>query len=609
MASKPTTKTTQSSGKASANVDMNILNDAQQRAEMLKSIYSLRDAAFDKYEKMYLMNWTSAPNTDGIQVTISPDARNKVLGAKRLLTSTVPKPAVVKDSLSNKQVDNTDEVEEACKRIIFQSGKVFRMPIHYAAVESALLYGEIHMAISDTATMAVMASQRNKARADDMALQTTHLIEVWNPRYGYPEYDAYGLSGYLRRTFIKAGEIPSRFGQAGEDWFVGQDSTTDVELDIWWDVENYAVWVAGTPLIAEVHGLPFIPISTTLIDGSTLFEKPEMMRQPMLYGLDKSGLWERQNLALTVMYTNIFNLGVNPTFKHNAPPSNPDKKLSWDGSVPGGVIDLEPGESFEPMVTKGVIDPSFQQGYQIANEKTDESTMYNQALGQLLPGTNSYSTINLMSQAGRLPLASTQKMTEQAFSTALEMCLKWYKISKKALKGWPIKPADVSDTIQITCGIDIDLAQDKLQMANVGGMILDKGLADMAWVRREILNIQEGDTMDEAVATDKFFAGMVQAYMQSQIPAMVQQLMQQQQAQQPGQAQQGMPTAADQVPGNAQQANPPDMQQLAQEAQQAQQQGGVQGQGFNPAMGGTPPVQAGQLPPDQQAMMAQQGGQ
>ena len=587
-------------------IDQNIYSEARARADELKAIYANRDANFDKYQKMYLMTWSSAPDTDGIQVTISPDARNKVLGAKRLLTSTTPKPSIVKDSTANKADDKSDDLEEACKRILAASGKAFRGPLHYAAVESALLYGEIHMSITDTAALAAQAGPINKAAADELALQSPHLIEVWNPRYGYPEWDMFGLSGYLRRVMqIRAIDIPARFGQAGEDWIANRKPTDLVELDIWWDRVNYAAWVEGVPLIAEAHGLPYIPISTTLVDGSTLFGLPEEMRQPLLYGLEKSGFWERQNLALTVMYTNIFNIGINPTFLHNAPPSAPDKKLAFDGSTPGGVIDLEPGETLQPMVTKGVLDPSFAQGVEIAQAKSDESTIYGQTLGAPMNGSPAYSTISMMSQQGRLPLITTQKMCETAISNALEMCLKWYKSNKKALKGWPIKPADISDTIQVETKMDVDLPQDKLQMANVAGMIMDKGMADMQWVRQNILNIQENQTMDEDVASDKFFAAMVQAYMQAEVPQMIQELQQQRQAQagtpgqpgmQPGQPGQQGPIPQDQVPANAAQSQGPDMQQLAQMQQQQALQGNAKGPGFNPAAGGMSAVQAGQTP-------------
>ena len=36
---------------------------------------------------------------------------------------------------------------------------------------------------------------------------------------------------------------------------------------------------------------------------------------PFLYAIHKGELWERLNLELTVMYTSLFNVASNPTFK------------------------------------------------------------------------------------------------------------------------------------------------------------------------------------------------------------------------------------------------------------------------------------------------------
>jgi hypothetical protein len=561
---------------ATTKIDNTIYSDARDKGALLKQMYSQRDNDFDVYNKMYLLNWDDQPSGDGVMVTISPDARNRLLGAKRLLTSTVPKASV-----TDKDIEKKDQIEQACQKIIYQSGRSARMPLHYSAVEAALLYGEIHMAINDTALMAAKASKRNKMRAEQLAKLTPFLIEVWNPRYGYPEFDAYGLSGYMRQVQVMIGELAARFGQVGEDYALGKNPTTKETLNIYYDVENYAAWIGNTPMIAEPHGLPFIPVSCTLVDGSSLFDKPEEQRQPLLYGYSKSKLWERQNLSMTVMYSNIFNVGINPTFVHTAPQGNPDKKMTWDGSTPGGVIDLEYGEAFSPMVTKGIIDPSFNQGLEIAERKGEESTLYSQALGQPMQGSPAYSTVSLLSQSGRLPLIATQKMAEVAFGSALEMCMTWYKQNGDSLKDWPVKPSDLPETLQIECKIDIDLPQDKLQMANVSGMLLEKGITDREWVRKNIMNIEENQTMDEAVATDRMFEAMVTAYMQSAIPQMVQELSAQT-AQQPGM----QPPMAPQenVPQGlgAAQMQPPDMAQM--------------GQGFDTGQGGMPAAMAGQMP-------------
>jgi hypothetical protein len=322
-------------------------------------------------------------------------------------------------------------------------------------------------------------------------------------------------------------------------------------------------------------------------------------------------MWKRQNLALTVLYTNIFNMGMNAIFKHTAPPGNPGKTFSFNSVKSGGVIDLEPGELIEAMITKGIIDPSFQVGMDIANKSSEESTMYSQAMGQPMAGSAAYATISLLSQSGRLPLVTTQKMVEQAFSIALEKCFEWYKSDGVALKNWPIKPNDIPDMLQINCKMDVDLPQDKMALANTASMLIEKGITDREWVRQNVLNVEEASTMDEKIAEDRFFEGMVAAYMEAEVPTLVKQLMAQ--ATPPDQANvvgnkadmSAAPTGIgpDQLPG-------PEMnQQAAEEQMMAQQQAmqqspelqnqqlpseaGLGGQGMDTAMGGSSGVSGG----------------
>lgn len=550
---------------AKSKVDNDIFASVKDRAQELETMYSERNAQYELYERMYLLDWQDKPNEDGIRVTISPDPRNKVLGAKRLLVATDPMFSISEDM----DIDNADDLEVAAKRLWTQAGRAARMPVHYMAVESALLYGEVHIAITSTADMLERAKsgKKNIARLERLAAMTPYLFNVWNPKQGYPEFDIAGLRGYYRKVDVRVYELAGRFGDAVTGVIEGRSPSDEVELSIWYDDDNYAVWVDSSPIIAEPHGLPFIPVSCTLTGGSMLFEKPEEQRQPLLYTVAKSSMWERENLAYTTLYTNLYNIGINPTFIHNAPPNNPDKKLSMDFSARGGVIDLEAGESLQPMATKGILDPSFGQALQIAEAKVSESTIYSQALGEPLSGSPAFSTVALLSQSGRLPLIESQKLVGEAIADCMEKALLWYR-EGKALKSLGIKPSDVPEYLQMDVKLDVDLPQDKLQMANIAGMLTraDNPLTTKEWAREKVLNIGQSGKMDEDIISEKMFEVLAQQYMQQRI--------QQQQAQQQAQ---GMPPEG--VPPEAGAVSV-----------------GAEGMGMNPGMGGLPPQMAGMIP-------------
>lgn len=568
-------------------VDQNIYADARTRSETLMGIYGQRNNDFEAYEKMYLMEWSNSPKLDGVKVTISPDARNAVLGAKRLMVATDPIVSVANDQ--KEHIENADDIEMSANRMWAMAGRAARAPIHYAAVESALLYGEVHIAVTSTQALVELAKTPSmKQRATRLNMLTPFIFECWNPKYGFPEFDIFGLSAYLRQVKLNVGELPARFGETGSVFAEGRLSTEEITLNIWYDVENYVAWVDEQVLVAEPHKLGNIPVSVTITEGSRLFDKPEQQRQPLLYTVNKSGLWERENLNLTVLYTNIYNIGLNPTFIHNAPPSNPTKEFRFDASVGGGVIDFEPGESLIPMTNKGIVDPAFSAGLEIAERKFNESTVYKQAFGEPMGGSPGFSTVALLSQSGRLPLICTQKLAAEAIGNALEIALQWYRESKP-VKGY-CKPSDVPDNLRLDVKLDVNLPQDKLQQANIASMLAKSGVASLEWVRGNILNIEQSTDMTEDIKAEQFFDAMAMQYLQTKMQEAQIKQQQAQMAQQQPQLGQGMPPQQGPMPAEQPMGGPVPV--------------GAEGEGFNPGMGGLPPAAAGMIPPGEQTDQA-----
>lgn len=566
---------------ATTKIDDAIFSEAMSRAEELEKLYSSRNEAFKRYQKMYLMDWEDKPTVDGLMETISPDPRNAVRGARSLLIATDPVFSIPDDRGIN--IENTDDIELAAKRIWIQAGRAAGQQIHYAAVESALLFGNVHIAISSTADMLERAKNSKlkgrKAQIERLAALTPYLLNVWNPEEGYPAFDITGLCSYYRKVKVKVYELTSRFGDAAIDFVEGRKMTDEVDLGIWYDYENYSVWADNIALIAEPHELITIPISATVTSGSPLFSKPDEQIQPFLYTVDKSQMWQRQNLSLTTLYTNIYNIAVNPTFVHTGAPGDTDPQpLAMDFATAGGVINLKYGEKLEPMVTKGIIDPSFQQALQITEQKVTESTIYKQTLGQPLTGNPSFSMVSLLSQSGRQPLIETQRMCSEAIADTMEKTLLLYRNSKGGgVKSLGIKPSDVPEFLQMDVKLDVDLPQDKLQMANITGMLTNpqNPITTKEWARENILNIGQSNQMDEDIISENMFQALASQYLAQRMQQM------QQQQPQPGQPQPG------QMPPEMQQGVAPGAGPVAV---------GAEGAGMNPGMGGLPPQMAGMIP-------------
>ncbi|MFA5380202.1 MAG: hypothetical protein WC455_30855, partial [Dehalococcoidia bacterium] len=524
----------------------------------------------ESMEKMILLNpEESIEEEDGVKLTISPSARNRWIGATRILTASEPVIKVANKDADGKRLEKAEEIESTVKRMLQQAGRYLGVPIQKPIVESALLYDEIHVAITCMKELAERGNKKDK-RLERASKLAPFLLDAWNPRQGYARVDGLGASGYLRcAADVVVGDILNAFGTDADEILLKRQKTDKGELNIWYDSVNWAVWFEGEGLVAEEHGLPFIPISFTQVEGSRLFYKPEERNQGMLYGYWKSKFWERENLLYTVLMTNVFNMGLSPVFIHtNA--QGETRELDWKSD--NKFLNLNFGEKIDVMVTKGIIDPAFREAMDIVKGVTEESTLYSQALGNNLGGNASFSSLNLVSQTGKIPLISAKTMSEVAIADVCEKMLEWYRLNGQQYEGY-CAPNDIPENLQVTVNLEPDLPQDKLQQANVATMLKRDGVADNEWVRSNILNMENSNEMDENIASEQFFTAMVQAYIQVKTQQVTLELQSQGQTQ-PTTEQGGMDT---------------------QQAMSGMPVAQGQGQGFDGSAGGLPPIQGGML--------------
>jgi hypothetical protein len=565
---------------AKTNYDAALLQDIQDNCVQREMLHAERIKMCDAIEKMFLVLWEDEKpditGKDWIKLTISPEARNKALGAIRLMTAADPKFSVPFDKNNQKAKDTSSLLEKAAAAMWLVSGRIRQNPVHYDAVTSAVLWAEMHIGVNATADLLEHAKGSSKAsqmRFEKIAAQTPYMFEVYDPRTGFPDFDDYGLSSFYRKVSMKSGKVLDAWGElALKSGLTATKRFEDVEYCDYWDNEWHAVWIKGSgePLLFAQHNLPCIPIVAQITDGSFLHKNEESKRQPFLYGLWKSGLWKRQNLALTVIYSTMFALASNPTFIEKVQDENRDLKVDY--SVPGGKIKMLVNEDFYALA-KNIIDPSIVQGLELAQKMIEESTIYSQALGQELGGNAPYSLYALVNQAGRLPLVTLQRRGSWAIAKAVELAFTMMKDvgGKNKVDGKDklieVVGKDIPDNLIIEAKLDIDLPQDKKQMITMALQGIAAKFFSKEFGRREFAGIEQSDEMSEAIWAEdlaelelqkdfQIQLAKVQAEIQASIP-------------QPGQPQgqpQGMPPGQPQgIPqGGQQQGIPPElMQQLA----------------------------------------------
>lgn len=538
--------------KKAAKFDETLLAQIQEHAAQLKADDGTRDQMYKDIDEMYLMTWTggSGKQWQKAEVRISPDPRNQAQGAVRLMIATDPIFNIINTDLPQ---GVADKVEKLVNKIFDAAGRANGNPVHYDAILSAILYSEIHTAITSTASLvqAAKENQRGVARAEALAARTPFIIENWNPKDGHSEFDMFGLSGYYREVETTPAKVLADFGDLAPQAMRDRNQYSKIVLKSFWDVENTAHWTDDGVLLCQPHNLPFIPIVVQTTEGSKLWTKPEEARQPLLYGLLKSGMWSMQNMIYSVLYTVIRDMGVTPLFTHTSPPGQDGKPLDLDYDGKPAVVELVAGEQFGSIQNKGLIDPAVSQGLEIATQKGQESTIFPQALGGSLPNNSTFSSLSLISQQGRLPLIGTQKRGGWGIGAIAEMCLNLMVVDKMNPADYGIKDLKLSDiptNIQIEAKLDVKLPQDKLQQANIAKMVTegDNPLVSNEWSRSNILNINQSGEMDRQIWTEKAAAIMFQNFIQQQVQAAQ---MQEQQAGQMNAGTQMPPGQGEQIQG------------------------------------------------------------
>ena len=586
---------------ALAAFDDNEFAQVKDHAAQMRSDDGARDTMFDSIDEMYLMTWSGkgGKKWKSAEVKVSPDARNAALGAVRLLVATDPIFNVINSTESQEAVE---KLESAVQKIYDAAGRAAGNPIHYDALLSAVLYSEMHMAITSTASL-VKAAEENGIgveRAKRMEMITPFIIDVWNPKDGHAEFDYLGLTAYYREVDTSVGKLINTFGALVPENTRQRKVSETVKLMTFYDTVKTVQWIDDGVLVYREHGLPFIPVAVQYTEGSRLWNKSDESRQPLLYTLMKSGMWEMQNLVYSVMFTLIRDMGVTPLYAHTTPVGMDGKPLDIDFDESPGVVHLVSGEQFAPLINKGLIDPAVQQGLQIATQKGQESTLYPQALGAPVEGDSTFSELALLSQSGRLPLVSTQRRGGWGLSQVMEMCLAMIKADGTTVSAPHIDlaPGDIPDYVQIETKLEVKLPQDKLQQANIAQMITsgDNPLVSNEWARKEVLNIGQSGDMDRQIWTERAANMMYQSWVQQQLQQ--QQMAQEQAMMQAQQGQAGMQMPGQPIPqetgANGHMPSP----EMSAGAMMPPGQG-EQIQGMPPQMGGMMPgAGQGAMPPE-----------
>lgn len=494
-------------------------------ADSISQSKGTRKDILEAQDKIFQMKLEGMPTADWIKQTASPDGHNAVMGGARMLSASEPKWNVPFASPDSKLT--ADEVEKFCEHIWTGAGLISRKPVHFTMALSALLYGEIHLRPKLVSDMIALASDTRKIRLEQQVLQRTPIVfDVVNPKLCYVIKDDLGMVVvHLTKRKISVGEVRGLSKEASEQT-VGKLLTDEVTIMEMYDEEYHAVWLdgQGTPIIFTPLPNGIIPVVYADIEGSDLFagDPNTDTTMPFLYAVDKSGLWNRQNLMLTVFYSMFFAMGASPSFVASVDPS---VDLTPDYSTPGGIMRLGTNGNMTQLM-KSVFTQDFMQGLQIAEQKIQESTIYKTSLGES-PGSGApYSLAALLSQNGRQSLIPYERMCEHACSMGMTTGLLMLKNAKGGKITWKkageeqsFTVADIPDDIAIEAKLKIDLPVDERSNAQVAVQLTSgpSPLTTKEYAREKYLDVGQSKLMDLAIFREKYEEAMAQIELQKKL--------------------------------------------------------------------------------------------
>ena len=486
-----------------------LFTELKQHANDIKSDYSKRNDEFEKYEDMYLLEGTeSQKGNETVKVTTSPTAHNKVTGAVRLLQS-----QDIRFDIHSKTATKIES--ERIEQLISQWWKLMASingkPLINEIILAAALYSDVHIGM--TLLDDYKKYNPKDTRIKRLERRTPVLFEVWNPRFGYPERDALGLSAYYQELDVPFSYIKNTYGNLVTD--DSKKDTTKVTLKRFWDLENFAIWYDEELLDCGPHKLPCIPVSVTATQGSDLFEDMEDRYQPLLFSLKRSSLWERENLSLTSLYTLAASIVFTPSFKWKTD-SNEDLRVEISDGVQ--YYRMNKGDDVEPITNKGVFTRELGDIIQLTTNLIDNSTVYDTAFGTG-GGSSSFSESTLLAQSARLPLVPIQHNVGTAIGDIIQISLDIMRSKGTTLYfgDSEIKCKDLPEDMIVEAKLDVILPQERTQLAATAATINANGLASKEWVRSEVMGIPHNEQMEQQIAQETVSKALVEYYTQKMV--------------------------------------------------------------------------------------------
>lgn len=574
----------------------------QQIARRMMKADNKKVLANRHYDAMYHCDWELPGELTGIQwmrAVTSTDIHDAINAGVRVIATLDPRPTIVP---LNDMEEDRQQANEWERNLLWQlkSAEQRRQGgVVSDIAHSAIRYDEVVAQVID---LDYQIEQLDLIEADTHRYKAARrygrfMVNVYHPSDVSVEYSDMMPEVILLHQRKSVAQVMREWGKNAsglKEWL----SDEEEKFCIVYDLTNYderVVWAetetggeAKYILAPSKNSFPFISW-VAMVGGTTLERGAEHKRHPLAYSIYRSGQWNTQNIVRSLAVSDAIRAaGSKRDIVKTIDPNNPPDINDGDPTSPV-VLGLQ--EDYQQKQPYPLDRALIELDDRIANSM-DKATV-SRVLQNADVGSNvAFSTLNLATQTAVGALKPYKRLAEKALAETMRLMLLWVYYTKKNLQAYgrdaksdmgqqySIEWQLISpDALYISVELTPDVPTDRLQRVNAASIAVNAFNYPIARALEDI-----GVTDPEKAMEQRQFELMEQMFIQQEIQAMFQaEQLQEQQAAQAQAAQQSQLAGPGGIPG-------------------------IEGPGFNPALGGIPPQMAApDATREMQAMSARDG--
>ena len=562
------------------------LEHYQELAEKMIDVDKERELANIAYDNMDHVDWDAPSKLKeimGFRAAPSTDPHDAINTGVRVLSAQDERVKLqpLADNVDTKQKAN--ENERALKWIMDQVNKRRQGTVQKSVVRSALKYDEVCAMVVDLdeqiKNKEVFGGDTKREKAARRYGRFT--VNTYHPNEVHVTHSNLMPESVLLVQKRKAKDVMNEWGKLASKLKKLADNDGEVKYFDLMDYDDHVIWCTGDrdeevvcEIMREEHEMPFLPW-VARVGGDTMEPAAEHRRRPMLYSVMHSGAWHTQNVARSLLFSEIMFYAMAPRSKEEGPMMESTTEI--DHGSPGKMVKVTPQNTLDVMQPPS-LDPNLRELSTLIQNEIAKSTVANVLQGGDLVSGEAFASLNLRTQTAVGALKPAKELAEYALADIYTMFLLYAHYTENDISGYGTKKVDLGkqytikwdeiapEAIYLSVELTPDVPLDRQQKANTASMALQAGILSKERAMED-MGITDPSQVMEEIYMEQLMDTNVAAITQ-RIMAQVQMEVQQQQLELQMQAQQqqvGMQTLQNQganVPG---------------------------GNGFNPAQGGQIP--------------------